>query len=273
MSDAFAGRREDLRLITGRGCYTADWNLPGQVYGCFLRSDRAHAEIATLELGTALSSRGVLAVLTGEDVARAGAKTPRPITHFKGKNGSALNVPRRPALARDCVRFVGEPVALAIAESEMAAQDAAERIAVRYRDFGRDRCRRCGRGECTATPSRDPRQPGGRVRVWQSRGRRCGFFQAHRVVRATLRAQRIAGNPMEPKACLARDDPGSGIYDIYLSSQGASAIRDELAYITDAEPQRFRVHSRDVGGAFGVRNEIYPEFAAVCWPPGRSAGR
>ncbi len=77
---------------------------------------------------------------------------------------------------------------------------------------------------------------------------------------------------MEPKACLARYDPGSGIYDIYLSSQGASAIRDELAYITDAEPQRFRVHSRDVGGAFGVRNEIYPEFAAVLLAA-RSLGR
>src|SRR5688500_11789880 len=106
MSDAFAGRREDLRLVTGRGCYTADWNLPGQVYGCFLRSDRPHAEIAALDVGAARSSPGVLAVLTGEDIARAGAKTPRPITHIKGKNGSALEVPQRPALASNRVRFV-----------------------------------------------------------------------------------------------------------------------------------------------------------------------
>ncbi len=178
MSDAFAGRREDLRLITGRGCYTADWNLPGQVYGCFLRSDRAHAEIAALELGTALSSRGVLAVLTGEDVARAGAKTPRPITHFKGKNGSALNVPRRPALARDCVRFVGEPVALVIAESEMAAQDAAERIAVRYRELAA--VIDAADAVAARAPQLHPEIPGNlarRIRVWQSRSRRCGFFQ------------------------------------------------------------------------------------------------
>ena len=273
MSDAFAGRREDLRLVTGRGCYTADWNLPGQVYGCFLRSDRPHAEIAALDVGAARSSPGVLAVLTGEDIARADAKTPRPITHIKGKNGSSLEVPQRPALARNRVRFVGEPVALVVAETETAAQDAAERIAVRYRDLAA--VIEASDAIAATAPQLHPEIAGNLALEYEYGNRAAAdaaFSKAHRVVRANLRAQRIAGNPMEPKACLAGYDPGSGIYDIYLPSQGASAIRDELAYITGTDPRRFRVHTRDVGGAFGVRNEIYPEFAAVLLAA-RSLGR
>src|SRR5258705_7480815 len=135
MSGVFKGRREDGRLITGQGRYTADWNLPGQAYGCFLRSDRAHADIAMLDVAGASRLPGVLAVITGRDLVQSGFKTPRPIAHFKGKDGTVLKSPQRPALAHGVVRFVGEPVALVVAESEWLAQDAAERIAVDYRDL------------------------------------------------------------------------------------------------------------------------------------------
>ena len=126
MSVAFKGRREDLRLVTGQGRYTADWDLPGQAHGHFLRADRAHAEIISLDKSAAMASPGVLAVLTGEDLARAGFKSPRPLMFFKGRDGSELKDPHRPALAHGRVRFVGEPVALVVAETETAAQDAAE---------------------------------------------------------------------------------------------------------------------------------------------------
>ena len=89
------------------------------------------------------------------------------------------------------------------------------------------------------------------------------FAKASQVVRVTLEAQRIAGNPMEPKACLMAYDPRTGMHEIYLPTQGASGIRAELAYITGIAEEKFRVHAQDVGGAFGIRNEIYPEFAAV----------
>src|SRR3977135_1914709 len=105
MSGVFKGRREDERLITGQGRYTADWNLPGQVYGYFLRADRAHAEIVTLDVGEASRSPRVLAVLTGRDLEQAGFRSPRPISHFKGKDGTLLKSPHRPALAHERVRF------------------------------------------------------------------------------------------------------------------------------------------------------------------------
>src|SRR5262249_55078056 len=117
MSGAFKVRREDHRLVTGQGRYTADWNLPGQVHGFFLPWDRPHAEIVRLDVAEARRSPGVLGVFCGEDLAKAGFKSPRPIAHFKGKDGSVLKSPHRSALAHGRVRFVGEPVALVVAES------------------------------------------------------------------------------------------------------------------------------------------------------------
>jgi carbon-monoxide dehydrogenase large subunit len=270
MTDAFAGRREDHRLVTGRGRYTADWDLPGQVYGCFLRSDRAHAEIAALDAREAMSMPGVLAVLTGEDLC---VKSPRPIAHFKGKGGSVLNVPPRPALAHQRVRFVGEPVALVVAESELAAQDAIEQVVVRYRDL--TAVIEAADALATTAPQLHAGIPDNLAVDYEYGSRQAAedaFTRAHRIVRVTLHAQRIVGNPMEPKACLAAYDSVSRIYSIYLPCQGSSGIHRELAYLIGEEPERFRIHSRDVGGAFGVRNEIYPEFAAILFAA-RSLGR
>ena len=276
MSDTFKGRREDLRLVTGRGRFTADWSLPGELHGCFLRSDRAHAEITALDASQALSSPGVRAVLTGDDLVRAGIKNPRPLAHFKGKDGTALKVPHRHALAHGRVRFVGEPVALVVADSETAAQDAAERIVVSYRDLPAviDAADALAAG----APQLHADVPGNLAVDYEYGNRaatEAAFASAHRVVRVTVEAQRIAGNPMEPKSCLAACDPATGICDLYLPTQGAADVRKEFAYITDGELERLRVHSQDVGGAFGVRNEIYPEFTAVLMaaqahrPPGQ----
>ena len=273
MSGVFKGRREDGRLITGQGRYTADWNLPGQAYGCFLRSDRAHAEIAMLDVAEASRMPGVLAVITGRDLVQSGFKTPRPIAHFKGKDGTVLKSPQRPALAHAVVRFVGEPVALVVAESEWLAQDAAERIAVDYRDLApliepEDAL-------ASSAPLVHADVPGN-VAVDYEYGDRAAteaaFARAAQVVRVDLRAQRIAGNPMEPKACVAAYDAGTGNYNIYMPTQGMSDIRNEFAYVTGVERERFRIHAHDVGGAFGVRNEIYPEFAALVCAT-RSVGR
>lgn len=129
------GRREDFRLISGRGKYTGDWNLNGQAYGWFLRSDHAHADIVWIDTKAALAVPGVMAVLTGADVVEAGFKAPPAMLFMKGKGGSAFKLPHRHALAHDRVRFVGEPVALVVADSELAAQDGAEQIAVEYRDL------------------------------------------------------------------------------------------------------------------------------------------
>jgi carbon-monoxide dehydrogenase large subunit len=265
MTDAFKGRREDLRLTTGRGRYTADWDLAGQLVAFFLRSDRAHAEIVGINIDEALATPGVAGVFRGQDIGKAGFRSPRPILrNFKGKDGSDLKVPHRHALACERVRFVGEPVALVVAETEAEAQDAAERIVVDYRDL-----------PAVIDPA-DALKPGapqlhaevpGNLAVDYEYGSRApaeeAFSKAAHTARVILRAQRICGNPMEPKACLAAFDPGSGIFDIYVPTQGTSLIRSELAHVTGLEPEKFRIHSEDVGGAFGVRNELYPEFLAV----------
>src|SRR6185295_1354611 len=273
MNKPFKGRYEDHRLVTGQGRYTADWTLPGQCYGHFLRSDRAHAEIVRIDADAARRSRGVVAVFTGQDLAKAGYKSPRPIAHFKGKDGTTLKDPHRPALAHTRVRFVGEPVALVVAESENAAQDAAELIAVEYRDLP------------AATEPQDAIAQGAPVlhegiadnlAIDYEYGNKAaaeeGFAKAKHVAQVSLHAQRLAGAPMEPKSCLAAFDVKSGMFDLYMPTQGMSDIRKELSHVTALPIEQFRIHAKDVGGAFGVRNEVYPEFAALVFAA-QSIGR
>src|SRR5687767_2500071 len=127
------GRLEDHRMLTGRGRYVSDWNVPGQAYAHFLRSDRAHAEILSIDKQPALDHPGVLAVYTGEDM-RELKSLPAALA-VKGRGGSELINPGRPALAQGRVRFAGDAVALVVAESAAAAQDAAELVAVDYQDL------------------------------------------------------------------------------------------------------------------------------------------
>ena len=130
-----ANRREDRRLITGRGCYTADTNLPGQLYAAFLRSDRAHAEIVSIDAAPALARQGVVAVFTGADaIAAHYTQFPNLLT-FAGRNGGQILKPERPVLATTAVRYVGETVAMVVAESALAAQDALDAIEIEYRDL------------------------------------------------------------------------------------------------------------------------------------------
>src|SRR3954468_14062463 len=130
---AFTGRREDPRLLKGEGRYTADWNFPNQLYGAFLRSDRAHARIASISTAAARAMPGVVAVFTGPDVAYL--KTAPPQVKYPGRGGVHLKVPERPVLARDRVRYVGQEVALVVANSPAQAQDAAEAIEIDYEDL------------------------------------------------------------------------------------------------------------------------------------------
>src|SRR5690349_17916850 len=129
------GRLEDRRLLTGQGRFTSDWNFPNQAYAAFVRSDRAHAEIVSVDAAVALGTPGVLAVLTGEDVARAGYKSIPTNLGVKDRFGEPLKKPPRPVLAQGKVRHVGECVACVVADSPLVAQDAAEIVAVEYREL------------------------------------------------------------------------------------------------------------------------------------------
>src|SRR5882672_10663543 len=128
------GRLEDDRMLTGRGKYVSDWNLPGQAYGHFVRSDRAHADIISLDAAAALAHPGVLAVINGDDIKGALKSLPCALP-VKGRGGMELIHPGRPALAQGRVRFTGDAVALVVAETAVAAHDAADLVEIEYRDL------------------------------------------------------------------------------------------------------------------------------------------
>jgi carbon-monoxide dehydrogenase large subunit len=260
----FKGRREDLRLVTGRGRYTTDHEIPGQVYGHFLRADRAHAKILRIDIAAAAGSPGVIGILTGEDIVNAGLKSPPAVSFFKGVHGTSLRDPPRPALACERVRFVGEPVALVVAKTETLAQDAAELIAIDYEDLPVLVDAASALAAAAARVHTDlPDNLALEYEYGDRDAAERGFSDAAHVVRVGVHAQRIAGNPMEPKSCSVSYNAADDIFDCYLPSQGTSDLRTALSHVTGLDRQRFRLHSVDVGGGFGVRNEIYPEYVAL----------
>ena len=262
MSRPFTGRREDARLLTGQGRYTADWNLPGQLYAHFVRSDRAHAEIVSLKVNP---SPGVVAVLIGQDF--LDYKTPPampPMVKAQGRGGTALKVPERPILARGRVRYVGQEVALVVARSALAAQDAAESIEVEYRDLPAvvDEEQTLEPG----APLLHESVPGNLAFDYEYGSEAAtaeAFARAAHVTRLTLDSTRISGNPMEPKACVVSHDAASDSYDVYASSQGMSMMLPNFAAITGVPADRIRLHAHDVGGGFGIRSQAYPEYCAL----------
>ncbi|MDH4191753.1 MAG: molybdopterin-dependent oxidoreductase, partial [Betaproteobacteria bacterium] len=258
------GRLEDERMLTGRGRYVSDWELAGQAYGHFLRSDRAHAEIASIDVSAALAQPGVLAVLTGDDVAAAGLKSLPAALGAKGRGGTELVNPGRPALAQGRVRFAGDVVALVVAATAAQAQDAAELIAVEYRDLS------AVVSPLEALRPDAPRVhdtlPGNLAFDYESGDEaktRAAFARAAHVVSLNLDITRMIANPMEPRACLAAYDARDGTYQLHTCTQGAPIMRSQLAAVLGVPAEKIRVIADEVGGGFGVRFNIYPEYCAA----------
>ncbi|MEQ1407248.1 xanthine dehydrogenase family protein molybdopterin-binding subunit, partial [Neorhizobium sp. Rsf11] len=133
--EVFTGRREDMRLVTGQGVYTADNILEGQFHAAFLRADLPHARIVSIDANAALEAPGVRLVLTGKDALEANLIAPGPLVTFPGVDGMKIRAPARYALSTDRVRFVGEPVAIVVADSADAAADAIELISIEYEEL------------------------------------------------------------------------------------------------------------------------------------------
>ena len=264
MGAAFKGRREDLRLLTGQGKYTADWNLPGQLYAYYLRSDRAHAEIISIDTAQAAKAAGVVAVLTGADTAKAGFKSTPQLARYPGRGGTTIKVPHRDGLANGRVRFVGQEVALVVANSAAAAQDAAEKIEVEYRDLP---VVVDAEGALAAGVEQIyPEIPGNLCFDYEYGDEAKtaeAFSRAAHVTRVVLDSQRMVGNPMEPKACLAAYDAAADKYHLYVSSQGMSLMRGSASGITGIPADKIMVHAQDVGGGFGIRSDAYAEYCVA----------
>lgn len=260
----FRGRREDLRLVTGQGRYTDDYHFDGEVFAYFLRADRAHAAIKSIDTTQARALPGVIDILTGNDLMATGWKSAPVIAFFKGVGGSSVRVPFRSGLAHGRVRFVGEPVVLVIATTEFIAQDAAERIIIDYEDLPAYVDPRAAIAE-GATPLHEelPDNLAFDYEYGDLKSTEPLFAQAAHLVRTEVLAQRISGNPMEPKSCVALYHPSEDAFEICIPTQGANDLKAAFSAVLGMEPEKFRVRSADVGGGFGVRNEAYPEFIAV----------
>src|SRR5438309_7164618 len=257
------GRLEDDRMLTGRGKYVSDWNLPGQAYGHFVRSDRAHADIVSLDVAAALAQPGVIAVITGEDI-RAALKSLPCALPVKGRGGMELIHPGRPALAQGRVRFTGEPVALVVAQSAVAAQDAAELVNIEYRD--RPALVSPAEALKPGAPLVHDSVPGNMVMDYESgddAGSNAAFAKAARTIELEVDISRVVGNPMEPRACLAHWDARGEMYHLYTCTQGAPIMRNQLSAVLGVPPEKIRVIAEEVGGGFGVRFNVYPEYCAL----------
>lgn len=257
-------RREDARLLTGRGRYTADWNLPGQLHAYVLRADRAHAEILSIDVQAAAAREGVHLVLTGEDLAAAGWTTLPGGVAYEGVGGQKMKKPDWPVLARGKVHYVGQPVALVVADTPALAQDATEDITIAYRELpavvGFDAAVRAGSAQLhTEVP--------GNLAFEYDTGDRAAVDAAFRNAplrtRLTVVSQRLVGNPIEPRAFLAEWEADSGVFTVYTPTQGLNVMRGFLSAVTGLPAEKLRVVTHDIGGSFGIRSFSYPEHIAV----------
>lgn len=264
MSGQFKGRREDFRLVTGQGRYTSDWSLPDEAFGFFLRADRAHAEIASIDVDAAKAHPGVLGVFTAADTTAAGFGPIPPMVKYPGVDGMTLRETGRDVLAAERIRYSGQPIAFVVARTLNAAMDAAELISVEMRDLPVVVDAR--KALAPDAPQLYADIPGNLAFAYEYGDRaatEAAFAGAAHVTRLTLEAPRIVGNPMEPKACLAAYDAARDVYDVYVPTQGITLMRPGLAAATGVPEEKIRVHAHDVGGGFGVRGEAYPEFCAA----------
>jgi carbon-monoxide dehydrogenase large subunit len=259
-------RKEDFRFLTGRGRFVADLSFPGELHCVVARSPHAHACIRRIDTQTATAMPGVAAVLTGADMAADGIAPLRCLWLVRSEDGQPMAEPPRYALAREIVRHVGEPVAVVVAESAVAARDAAERVAVDYDSLAAVTSGRMARA--TDAPWLHATAPGN-VAFAFARGDATkvatAFAAAPHVVSLELVNHRIAGAAIEPRAVIALSEPGSDNLTIYDTTQTPHHVRRLVAEELGIAEGAIRVVAPDVGGGFGYKGKHYPEETIVAW--------
>jgi carbon-monoxide dehydrogenase large subunit len=257
-------REEDPYLLRGKGRYVDDVRLVGTAHGYFLRSPHAHAKLAAIDVSKAKAAPGVLLVLTGEDAAVTALGLQVPRLPRKRKDGSPGFIAAQPHLARGAVRFVGEAVAFVVAETVEAAKDAAELIEVEYEPL-------------PAIVSTAQAILPDALAVWEKCPDNVAFYQewgskaavdaaiatADHVIRHRMIINRITANTMEPRGCLAEYDTHDDRYIIRCTLQAPNRTRAALAGILKVPETRIRVIADNVGGGFGMKGNIFPEYILV----------
>jgi len=258
-------RKEDMRFLTGNGQYTDDVVLANQTHAYFLRSPHAHANIRGIDTSAAQRAPGVVAVYTAADLAGVnGLPCGWLIT---GTDGKPMNEPPHPVLASGKVRYVGDPVALVVAESAHAAKDAAELIDVDYEPLP------------AIVSVQDAQQPGAAQIHEQAPANRCytwalgdraavdaAFARAAHVTKIDIVNNRLVPNAIEPRAAVAQYGRSDDAYTLYVTSQNPHVERLLMtAFVLGLPEHKVRVIAPDVGGGFGSKIYLYPEETAMVW--------
>ena len=274
-------RKEDERLLTGRGHFSDDFTLPGQAYTAVVRSPYPHAHIVRIDTQQASALPGVIGIFTGSDCAADGLSpiphNPVPQTRYDmkltGPGGGPIFIGPQMLLPSDKVRHVGEAVAIVVAETASQAQDAAEAVAVDYQELP------------WIAQIKDALAPAAPA-VWDempdnvlvdtffgdAAATEQAFAAADHIVEMEFNVGRVTGVPMEPRAALGYWDAATGRGTLWAGSGGAVRQKVELAAVLGVAQDSVRVVSLDVGGNFGTRNRLYVESALVLWAS-RKLGR
>jgi len=263
-------RKEDARFLKGAGCFVEDIRLPRMAYAVVVRSPHAHATIRGIDTAEAAAMPGVLAVLTGADVAADGLGG-IPCIPVPGLVVEDAYFTSRPILAGDRARFVGDAVALVVAETLAAAKDAAEAVAVDY-DVLPAVAGIADALAAGATAVWDPAPAN--VAFALSRGdaarAAAALAGAHHVTRLEIASNRVSANAMENRGALADYHSGDDRFTLYTSTQAPHRMRPLIAqFVLHIPETRLRVVARDVGGGFGMKGNLYPEEILVVWAAGK----
>ncbi len=269
-------RLEDPRLLTGQGRFTDDQTLPGQLHCAFVRSPHAHARIGGIDVADAQALPGVVAVFTGQDLVNDGI-APLPFNQMhKRPDGKPVDAAPRRALTSDVARFVGDAVAMVVAETRQQARDGAEAVVVDWepldavadsRDAARDDAPQVWPAACL---------PGfGNIAAYYQHGDAAAvdaaFASAVRVSRVAIRNPRVVSNPLEPRGANAQYDAASQSFTLWCPTQNTHLVCAQLADVVFKVPkERMRVICTDMGGGFGTRGYPYPEYVAVAYAARRT---
>ena len=257
-------RKEDLRLITGHGKFTADWSYDGMCYAYVIRSPYAHGVIKSMDYQDVLRAPGVLKVITSQDVVQAGMKSLPTGATMQNPDGQNQVLAPMPVLATDKVRFVGQPIAMVIANTYEAAKNAAELVQmdIEVLDAVTDFDTACASGAAQLHE-----QASGNLSLHFVKGDQAAtekaFEQATFISSMGVKSQRLIGSPMELRAVVGKYDPIADRYTIHTPNQGIQGMLGALEHITGIPKAQIDLQTQDVGGSFGIRGGAFSESALI----------
>jgi carbon-monoxide dehydrogenase large subunit len=267
-------RREDPRLLKGRGRFYDDLKLAGELHAAIVRSPHAHADIRGIDARAALQMPGVHAVLTGEDYRKDGLGSLPSMAPYKKRDGGPMHLPPRPAIAIGRVMHVGYPVAVVVADTLDLARDAAERVAVDYAP--RPAAISAEAASKPGAPQLYDDCPNNEAYFYQAGNKAAvdeAFARAAHVVEQRLVINRVTANTLEPRGVTGEYDAGTGRYTLHCGFQRPWLFRNDIARYTLKIPEaELRLVTGDIGGSYGLRGSIYPEIILMLWAA-RRAGR